>query len=251
MNPSIIEINTLVKQYKNADFQSLQGVDLSIPKGAIFGLLGPNGAGKTTLISILCGLIKPTSGSFSIGGLYPEKNAKEIKNKIGIVPQEYALYPTLTAYENLMYFGSLYNISKKRLKVLVEEYLSLLGLEAFTHKKIQTFSGGMKRRVNLIAGILHQPEVLFLDEPTVGVDVQSRATIIEFLNKLNQQGTTIVYTSHLMAEAQEFCTDIAIIDQGRILTKGSVSQLINEIPDAVSLEEVFIKLTGKKLRDVV
>ena len=251
MNPSIIEINALVKQYKNADFQSLQGVDLSIPKGAIFGLLGPNGAGKTTLISILCGLIKPTSGSFTIDGLYPEKNAKEIKNKIGIVPQEYALYPTLTAYENLMYFGSLYDISKKRLKALVEEYLSLLGLEAFMHKKIQTFSGGMKRRVNLIAGILHQPEVLFLDEPTVGVDVQSRATIIEFLNKLNQQGTTIVYTSHLMAEAQEFCTDIAIIDQGRILTKGSISELIHQIPEAVSLEEVFIKLTGKRLRDVV
>jgi len=109
----------------------------------------------------------------------------------------------------------------------------------------------MKRRVNLIAGILHQPEVLFLDEPTVGVDVQSRATIIEFLNKLNQQGTTIVYTSHLMAEAQEFCTDIAIIDQGRILTKGSISELIHQIPEAVSLEEVFIELTGKRLRDVV
>src|SRR5690554_2163862 len=232
MMPSIIEIQSMTKRYKNADYHSLQGIDLSIPKGSVFGLLGTNGAGKTTLISILCGLIKATSGSFTIDGLSPEKQLREIKSKIGIVPQEYALYPTLTAYENLMYFGSLYNIPRQKLKILVEEYLSMLGLESFMHKKIQTFSGGMKRRVNLIAGILHQPEILFL-------------------NELNQKGTTIVYTSHLMAEAQEFCTDIAIIDQGKILTKGTVYQLMNQVPGAVSLEEVFISLTGRNLRDVV
>lgn len=251
MMPSIIEIQSMTKRYKNADYHSLQGIDLSIPKGSVFGLLGTNGAGKTTLISILCGLIKATSGSFTIDGLSPEKQLREIKSKIGIVPQEYALYPTLTAYENLMYFGSLYNIPKQKLKILVEEYLSMLGLEPFMHKKIQTFSGGMKRRVNLIVGILHQPEILFLDEPTVGVDVQSRAAIIDFLNELNQKGTTIVYTSHLMAEAQEFCTDIAIIDQGKILNQGSVYQIMSLIPEAVSLEEVFIALTGRNLRDVV
>lgn len=246
---SIIQVHDISKQYKQSDYFSLRHIDLSIQQGAIFGLLGPNGAGKTTLISILCGLIKATSGSFDIAGFNSKNQMAQIRNIIGIVPQEYALYPTLTAYENLMYFGSLYNLSKKNLQQLIEEYLVLLGLENFMQKKIQTFSGGMKRRVNLIAGILHQPNVLFLDEPTVGVDVQSRTRIIEFLNEQNKKGTTIVYTSHLMAEAQEFCTDIAIIDQGTILKQGSVTDLITSVPNAKSLEEVFISLTGKTLRD--
>jgi len=247
---SIIKIQNISKQYKGADFQSLNNVVLNIPQQSVFGLLGPNGAGKTTLISILCGIIQPTLGSYEINGI-SNKNSTSIKNIIGVVPQEYALYPTLTAYENLMYFGSLYNVSKADLKAKIPEFLIHLGLENFMHKKIQTFSGGMKRRVNLIAGILHNPKVLFLDEPTVGVDVQSRATIIDYLKLLNQQGTTIVYTSHLMAEAQDFCTDIAIIDQGSVFVQGTPKELIESVPNANSLEEVFIELTGKKLRDVV
>ncbi|MEG1265208.1 MAG: ABC transporter ATP-binding protein [Myroides sp.] len=247
---SIIKIQNISKQYKGADFQSLNNVVLNIPQQSVFGLLGPNGAGKTTLISILCGIIQPTLGSYEINGI-SNKNSTSIKNIIGVVPQEYALYPTLTAYENLMYFGSLYNVSKTELKAKIPEFLIHLGLENFMHKKIQMFSGGMKRRVNLIAGILHNPKVLFLDEPTVGVDVQSRATIIDYLKLLNQQGTTIVYTSHLMAEAQDFCTDIAIIDQGSVFVQGTPKELIESVPNAHSLEEVFIELTGKKLRDVV
>ena len=247
---SIIKIQNISKQYKGADFQSLNNVVLNIPQQSVFGLLGPNGAGKTTLISILCGIIQPTLGSYEINGI-SNKNSLAIKNIIGVVPQEYALYPTLTAYENLMYFGSLYNVSKADLKEKIAAFLIHLGLENFMHKKIQTFSGGMKRRVNLIAGILHNPKVLFLDEPTVGVDVQSRATIIDYLKLLNQQGTTIVYTSHLMAEAQDFCTDIAIIDQGSVFVQGTPKELIESVPNAHSLEEVFIELTGKKLRDVV
>lgn len=247
---SIINIQNISKQYKGADFLSLDKVVLNIPQQSVFGLLGPNGAGKTTLISILCGIIQPTAGSFEIDGI-SNKNSTLIKSKIGIVPQEYALYPTLTAYENLMYFGSLYNVSKGELKDKITRFLIHLGLEKFMHKKIHTFSGGMKRRVNLIAGILHNPKVLFLDEPTVGVDVQSRATIIDYLKLLNQQGTTIVYTSHLMAEAQDFCTDIAIIDQGSVFVQGTPKELIASVPNAHSLEEVFITLTGKKLRDVV
>lgn len=247
---SIIKIQNISKQYKGADFQSLNNVVLNIPQQSVFGLLGPNGAGKTTLISILCGIIQPNLGSYEINGI-SNKNTSSIKNIIGVVPQEYALYPTLTAYENLMYFGSLYNVSKADLKAKIPEFLIHLGLENFMHKKIQTFSGGMKRRVNLIAGILHNPKVLFLDEPTVGVDVQSRATIIDYLKLLNQQGTTIVYTSHLMAEAQDFCTDIAIIDQGSVFVQGTPKELIENVPNANSLEEVFIELTGKKLRDVV
>ena len=248
---SIIKIHSLSKQYKGADFQSLNNVVLNIPKQSIFGLLGPNGAGKTTLISILCGILKPTSGSFEINGCASTQNLTAIKSMIGVVPQEYALYPTLTAYENLMYFGSLYNVSKEELKQKITHFLTQLGLEQFMHKKVQTFSGGMKRRVNLIAGILHHPKVLFLDEPTVGVDVQSRTTIIDYLKQLNKEGTTIVYTSHLMAEAQDFCTDIAIIEQGSVFVQGTPKELIESVPNAHSLEEVFIALTGKKLRDVV
>lgn len=248
---AIISIHNISKQYKDSEYQSLKNVVLEIPKQAIFGLLGPNGAGKTTLLSILCGILKPTSGSYEIDGSSSLQNLSEIKNKIGVVPQEYALYPTLTAFENLMYFGSLYQIPKAELKVRIAEYLTQLGLNDFMHKKIQTFSGGMKRRVNLIAGMLHQPKVLFLDEPTVGVDVQSRATIISYLKELNKNGTTIVYTSHLMAEAEDFCTEIAIIDQGSIFVQGTPKNLIEQVPNAHNLEEVFIALTGKKLRDVV
>lgn len=247
----IIQVDSVKKQYRNSDFYSLKGIDLSVPEQSIFGLLGPNGAGKTTLISILSGLVKPTTGNYFIGGLDASKSKKEIRNLIGIVPQEYALYPTLTAYENLMYFGSLFNISKSKLKSLVTSYLSELGLEEFTHKKVQTFSGGMKRRVNLIAGILHHPKILFLDEPTVGVDVQSRSKIVEFLKELNQKGTTIIYTSHLMAEAEEFCSHIAIIDQGKIITEGTTQNLLQSIPNVYHLEEIFIRLTGKQLRDDV
>lgn len=247
----IIEINALKKQYKHATYYSLRGIDLQIPKQSIFGLLGPNGAGKTTLISILSGLINPTSGTFFIKEIDAIQNKEKIKQHLGIVPQEYALYPSMTAYENLMYFGSLYNISKNVLKQRIHTHLTDLGLKDFIHKKVQTFSGGMKRRVNLIAGILHQPEVLFLDEPTVGVDVQSRTKIIEFLKELNQQGTTIIYTSHLMNEAEEFCTHIAIIDQGAIVTQGTTLELLQSIPNVHHLEEIFIQLTGKQLRDVV
>ncbi len=248
---AIIKIQNISKQYKGSDYLSLNNVSLEIPKGSIFGLLGPNGAGKTTLLSVLCGIISPTLGSFEIDGVSSHGNIRHIQEKIGVVPQEYALYPTLTAFENLMYFGSLYNVAPSDLKSRITDYLIQLGLEKFMHKKIHTFSGGMKRRVNLIAGILHNPKVLFLDEPTVGVDVQSRATIIAYLKQLNQQGTTIVYTSHLMAEAQEFCSDIAIIDQGTVFVEGTPEQLIESVPNAHSLEEVFIALTGKKLRDVV
>lgn len=247
----MIKIDRLFKKYRGESFYSVQNLSLTIEAQSIFGILGPNGAGKTTLISLLCGLIEPTSGRFTIDGLDYKKDENKIKSLIGVVPQEYALYPTLTAKENLLYFGSMYGLKGARLKELVHQNLSLLGLEKFTHKRVESFSGGMKRRVNLIAGILHQPKVLFLDEPTVGVDVQSRATIIAFLTQLNLQGTTIVYTSHHLIEAQEFCTDIAIIDHGKIIAQGTPRGLIEKYEEASNLEEVFINLTGKALRDVV
>jgi ABC-2 type transport system ATP-binding protein len=228
---------------------SLNNVSLNINEGQIFGLLGPNGAGKTTLISMLCGLVKPTSGHFTIDGLDYQHHAAKIKKIIGVVPQEYALYPTLTARENLLYFGSMYGLKGSDLKDKVIETLDLLGLLKFADKQVQTFSGGMKRRVNLIAGILHNPKVLFLDEPTVGVDVHSKKAIIDYLKVLNQNGTTIIYTSHHLAEAEDFCSQIAILDQGQIYAQDTPLALIESTKDARNLEDVFISLTGKALRD--
>ena len=251
MRTPIIQISNLSKKYKDAEMYSLDDFTLSINEGEIFGLLGPNGAGKTTLISMLCGLIKPTSGSFTIADLTYAINANDIKKIIGVVPQEYALYPTLTARENLLYFGSMYGLKGDILKDKVIESLDFLGLLKFADKRIETFSGGMKRRVNLIAGILHNPKVLFLDEPTVGVDVQSKNAIIEYLKELNNTGTTIIYTSHHLSEAEDFCTDIAIIDRGQLFAQGTPGELIASTANARNLEDVFIALTGKELRDAI
>lgn len=249
MTNTAIHIKGLSKKYKNADAFSVNNLSLAVERGEIFGLLGPNGAGKTTLISMLCGLLKPTSGSFTICRLSYKDSAEEIKKIIGVVPQEIALYPTLTAKENLLYFGSMTGLSGTYLRTKTDEALEKLGLSKFANKKIETFSGGMKRRVNLIAGILHGPEVLFLDEPTVGVDVQSKNVIIAYLKELNKNGMTIIYTSHHLMEAQDFCTKIAIIDQGKIYTQGSPQELIEQTKDAQNLEDVFITITGKGLRD--
>ncbi|PHS04299.1 MAG: ABC transporter ATP-binding protein [Kordia sp.] len=247
----MIKIQQLSKKYKGAENYSVSNLDLSIVEGEIFGLLGPNGAGKTTLISMLCSLIKPTSGSFTIDGLNYSKNRNQLKKLIGIVPQEYALYNSLTAYENLVYFGSMYGLRGKVLKNKIMEALVRLGLGDFAHKKIGAYSGGMKRRVNLIASILHEPKVLFLDEPTVGVDVQSKNVIIQHLQELNKNGTTIIYTSHHLNEAECFCTNVAIIDHGEIMIEGKPKDLIKNQSNANNLEDVFIALTGNALRDHV
>lgn len=249
MQETVINIQSLSKKYVGADFYSVDDISMNVKRGEILGLLGPNGAGKTTLISMLCGLLKPTSGEFTIEGLNYHNNSKAIRQTIGVVPQEYALYPTLTATENLIYFGSMYGLKGKNLRKKVAEALEYLGLEKFANNQIETYSGGMKRRVNLIAGLLHNPTVLFLDEPTVGVDVHSRHVIIDYLKQVNANGTTIIYTSHHMAEAEDFCTRIAIIDSGKILAEGSASNLIASAPTAQNLEDVFLSLTGKDLRD--
>ena len=247
----MLQIQQLSKKYKGADYYSVSKLDLDILEGEIFGILGPNGAGKTTLISMLCSLIKPTSGTFTINNLDYTHNKKELKQLIGIVPQEYALYPSLTAYENLSYFGSMYGLQGKVLKESIHLYLEKMGLLEFANKKIEIFSGGMKRRINLIASILHQPKILFLDEPTVGVDVQSKNVIIDHLKQLNKQGITIVYTSHHLNEAEHFCTRVVIIDHGKIIVKGQPKELIASNEKAHNLEDVFIEFTGKELRDHV
>jgi ABC-2 type transport system ATP-binding protein len=243
-----IEVNRLIKIYKGAILPAVNNISFTIPEKSIFGLLGPNGAGKTTTLSILCGLIKPSSGEAFLLGNSIHTQLEEIKRRIGVVPQEIALYPTLTAVENLRYIGNMYGLKGGTLTKKIAEQLEIAGLAEKGNKRVETFSGGMKRRINLIAGILHSPEILFLDEPTVGVDVQSRNLITEHLQHMNKQGCTIIYTSHLMEEAENLCTEIAIIDSGQIVIQGTPTDLIAG-QQTKNLEELFLKLTGKKLRD--
>jgi len=247
---TIIEIINLEKHYKGAADAAVKNLSLIINKDEIFGILGPNGAGKTTTISMLCGIFAPTNGKIIVDGLTFEDNREDIKKIIGVVPQDMALYPTLTARENLSFFGHLLGLHGKALKERINYCLQLFGLEKNADIRVSKFSGGMKRRVNLIAGILHKPKILFLDEPTVGIDVQSRNVIREFLNDLNRTGTTIIYTSHHLEEAETFCTRVAIIDNGQIITLGTPLELIKSHGGANSLEDVFLQITGIKLRDL-
>jgi ABC-2 type transport system ATP-binding protein len=248
-NPAIIEIQNLTKTFKHATEPAVDGISFSIKRNEIFGLLGPNGAGKTTTISILCGLFPPSSGKVLIDGKDLHTELSSIKNMIGIVPQDIALYPTLSARENLAFYGSMYGLHGKDLKDKIEIWLQKLGLIDAAKRQVSTYSGGMKRRVNLIAGVLHNPTILFLDEPTVGVDVQSRNVIIEHLKEINAAGTTIIYTSHHMEEAENFCTRVSIIDHGKILIQGTPAELIHNNAGSTNLENVFLNLTNRKLRD--
>jgi ABC-2 type transport system ATP-binding protein len=245
----IIEIDHLTKFYKGSEKPAIDHISLVVAENEIFGLLGPNGAGKTTTISILCGYLTPTSGNVIIDGLNLNTHKNEIKKIIGVVPQELALYSTLTAYENLRFFGHFYGLKGSILKKRIFECLEIFGLENNANKKILTFSGGMKRRVNLIAGMLHYPRVLFLDEPTVGIDVQSRNVILGHITELNKLGTTLIYTSHHMEEAEKLCSKVAIIDHGKLVIQGAPFDLLKQYPECTDLESIFLKLTGEDLRD--
>jgi len=245
----LITIENLSKTYKGSTETALDSICIRIPEKEIFGLLGPNGAGKTTTIHILCGLLQPTSGEVTIDGLNVNRHLVQIRRIIGVAPQEIALYPTLTAWENLQFIGNMYGLKGMALRQRIEECLDMLGLLKFAGRKIKTYSGGMKRRINLIAGILHKPRILFLDEPTVGIDVQSRTVILDYLKELNKSGTTVIYTSHYLEEAENFCTQIAILDYGRILVQGRLKELIANKPEYTDLESIFLHLTGRHLRD--
>ncbi len=247
--PVIIRIEDLSKFYKGSDEPAIDNISLDICRNEIFGLLGPNGAGKTTIISILCGLFSPGNGKVTIEGMDSQSDRNKIKHIIGIVPQDIALYPTLTGLENLQFFGNMYGLRGKLLKERIDEYLVRFGLDRFAKKRVTKYSGGMKRRVNLIAGLLHKPKILFLDEPTVGIDVQSRNVILDFLHELKATGTTIIYTSHYMEEAERLCDRVAIIDSGKILAVGNPRKLVEENPEYKNLENLFLELTGKDLRD--
>jgi len=246
---TIIDIQNLSKTFIGKTEPAVNDISLSIRRGEIFGLLGPNGAGKTTTISILCGLFPASSGKINIDGMDLHGDLDYIKQIVGVVPQDIALYPTLTARENLNFYGHMYGLKGKALRDKIEMWLSNFGLTDAANRRVSTYSGGMKRRVNLIAGVLHSPKILFLDEPTVGVDVQSRTVIIDYLKELNKSGTTIIYTSHHMDEAEHFCTQVAIIDHGKIIIEGTPKHLIEESLGSTNLETVFLKLTNRALRD--
>jgi len=227
MSSSVIEVKGLVKRY--GDRVAINSVDLSILEGEIFGLLGPNGAGKTTIISILATLLVPDDGEITICGYRFREEAKSVRPLIGFVPQELALYPTLSAWDNLTFFGRVYGLQGSNLKERVTNVLALVGLSNRAADPVQTFSGGMKRRLNIAAGLVHQPRILFLDEPTVGIDPQSRNFIFEHVERLKAEGMTIVYTTHYMEEVERLCDRVAIIDQGRILALDTTIGLVNRL----------------------
>lgn len=239
----------LVKRYPGAEQPALAGLELEIRAGETFGLLGPNGAGKTTAISIFATLLRPTAGSVRLFGLDPGRRCQEVRRLIGLVPQEIALYPRLTLAENLAYFGRLHGLAGTGLKTRVNDCLAMVGLESQGKRLVEACSGGMKRRANLAAGLLHRPRLLFLDEPTVGIDAQSRHVIFENLARLKAEGMTLLYTTHYMEEARQLCDRIAIVDAGRVVALGAPADLLAAQPDCRDLEELFLRLTGRHLRD--
>jgi ABC-2 type transport system ATP-binding protein len=245
---SVIEIQAISKQYPGAAEYSLNTVSFGIEQGDKLGIFGPNGAGKTTLISIICGIIQQSDGKIEYHNENGSVDLRSMLFKIGYVPQDFSFYPELTPYQNLMYFGALYGIQKAELKIKIEQLLAVLGLSHVTHKKVGKFSGGMKRRVNLAIGIINDPDILFLDEPTVGVDVQSKNAIMTYLEELNRSGTTIIYTSHHMNEGQEFCNRIILLDKGTLIANDTLPALL-EAHNESSLEALFLRLTGIEYRD--
>ena len=227
MSEPILIANDLSKSF--GEIQAVKDVSLQIARGEVFGLLGPNGAGKTTTISMLTGLLEPTSGSIIVDGMDVEKHTTEVKAKLGLVPQELALYPTLSARQNLLFFGRIYGLKGKELNRRVDEVLEMIGLTERANDAIEDYSGGMKRRVNIGAGLLHKPDVLFLDEPTVGVDPQSRNAIFESVEALNRGGMSVIYTTHYMEEAQRLCHRVAIVDTGELIALDTPTALIRSL----------------------
>lgn len=248
-NKAAIEIINLTKFYKRRINPILNGLDLVIPQCSLFGLLAPNGAGKTTTIEIICGLKTFENGDVFVGGYSVKRDINKIKKIIGFVPQDIALFSSLTGMENLFVIGGIYGIHKDILVSRIDYLLNQFGLVNSANMLISEYSGGMKRRINLIAGLLHNPEILILDEPTVGVDAQSRNLILDELIKINKTGTTILFISHYLEEAEYMCDNIAMMDGGKIILQGNPKSLITTEPGCNNLESLYFKLTGKQMRD--
>jgi len=235
-----IELRGLSKTFPGGRAPALDGVDLSVPRGGFFGILGPNGAGKTTLMSILGGLLKPTSGSVRIDGRDADQERAAIKRILGIVPQEPAIYPTLSARENLDFFGRMQGLSGEHLEARILACLELAEMTGEADQRVERFSGGNKRRLNMVIGLIHEPEILILDEPTVAIDPHSRSLIHQRLRELHRAGITILISTHYMEEAEQLCQDIAILDHGRVLVQGAVPDLLARHAN----ETILIHLTG-------
>ena len=230
---SIAQISHLVKNY--GEVKAVRDISFDIREGEIFSLLGPNGAGKTTTISMLSTLYTPTSGDATIGGHSVTKDPMAVRGIIGVVPQELALYDDLNARENLIFWGKMYGLTGKALKERVDEVLEQIGLTDKANMRVKTYSGGMKRRVNIGVGLLHKPRLLFMDEPTVGIDPQSRRAILDSVKDLNKQGMTVLYTTHYMEEAQELSDRVGIIDHGKLIAIGTQAELTRQVGEMDTL----------------
>ena len=248
-----VEVQQLVKTF--GKHEAVKNTSFTIGKGEIFGLLGPNGAGKSTTINMMCGYLEPTSGDTLIDGQSITREPRRVKRMIGVVPQEIALYNDLNSLENLEFFGAIYGLSSKARKERAQALLHFVGLYDRRKEPVKKFSGGMQRRINMAIALMHQPAFLMMDEPTVGVDPQSREHIFDTIEQLRDQGTTILYTTHYMEEAERLCNRIAIMDEGQIVAVGTLEQLLamrdqnREVQRPHGLQELFIQLTGKTLRD--
>ena len=250
---TVVKMDGLIKKYDNKPV--VDNLTLEIREGEIFGLLGPNGAGKSTTMNMICSLLKPTAGNIELFGMDIKKDINKIKPLIGYIPQDLAIYGNLKAWENVELFTSLYHIKGKELKKAIDEALDFVELTDRRNSYAKTFSGGMKRRLNIACALGHKPKLLIFDEPTVGIDPQSRNFIMEKIKEANNDGTTVIYTSHYMEEIEAICTRIAIMDNGKIVAIGTKDELKNMVrrtaDEDISLEQVFLTLTGKSLRDYV
>jgi len=241
---TILQISDLNKNFGNV--QALKNVSLQINESEFYGLLGPNGAGKTTTINIISTVLQPDSGNVTINGFDLKKDPVKCKRSIGVVPQEIALYNEFSAYENLLFWGGLYDLKTKDLKIKIDATLNLLGLFDRKDDRIKTYSGGMKRRINIATALLHSPQILLMDEPTVGIDPQSRNLIFDVLDTLHQQGMTIIYTTHYMEEAERLCDKIGIIDHGEIIANGTLDELRHSNNAEESIVFTFSNLNSDK-----
>ncbi|PKP43801.1 MAG: ABC transporter ATP-binding protein [Bacteroidetes bacterium HGW-Bacteroidetes-12] len=244
-----IHIENLSYRYQGQLTNTLSDINLKIEAGSTIGLFGPNGAGKTTLMHLMTGILKNTNGTISLFNSKVGAKHKETNNLFGFVPQDFSFYQELSPTENLQFFGAFYGLSKPMITQRTDELLEVFGLTEVRKKPVAKFSGGMKRKVNLAIGIIHQPKIIFLDEPTVGVDVQSRCAIMDYIKKLNEEGATLVYTSHQLNEAEEICEKIALINEGKIIAFENISTLLAKHQEN-NLENLFLNLSKNPISHV-